>query len=81
MLNALSRMDIESDYPAIWREVWDVFKINDYKLAEEITYLYYEYDYIFDEDEKDSYHELPDDALEEASFNNAINDSSATLSP
>ena len=64
MLNALSRMGIESDYPAIWKEVWDVFKINDYKLAEEITYLYYEYDYIFDEDEKDSYHELPDDALE-----------------
>jgi hypothetical protein len=64
MLNALSKMGIKSDYPAIWREVWDVFKINDYKLAEEITYLYYEYDHIFDEDEKDSYHELPDDALE-----------------
>lgn len=64
MLNALSRMDIQSDYVNIWKEVWEVFKINDYKLAEEITYLYYEYDYIFDEDEKDSYHELPDDALE-----------------
>ena len=65
MLNALSRMDIKSDYPVIWKEIWDVFKINDYKLAQEIAYLYYEYDYLFDPDEKDSYHELPDDALEE----------------
>ena len=65
MLNALSRMDIKSDYPDIWKEIWDVFKINDYKLAQEIAYLYYEYDYLFDPDEKDSYHELPDDALEE----------------
>jgi hypothetical protein len=66
MLNALSRMEIDStSYTAIWEEVRDVFKINDDKLAEEITYLYYEYEYLFDEDEKvNSYHELPDDALE-----------------
>lgn len=65
MLNALSRMEIDStSYTAIWKEVRDVFKINDDKLAEEITYLYYEYEYLFDEDEKvNSYHELPDDAL------------------
>ena len=64
MLNALSRMDIDStNYTTIWKEVRDVFQINDDKLAEEITYLFYEYEYLFDEDEKDSYHELPDDAL------------------
>ena len=64
MLNALSRMEIDSSsYPTIWKEVRDVFQINDDKLAEEITYLFYEYEYLFDEDEKDSYHELPDDAL------------------
>jgi hypothetical protein len=57
-------MEIDSsDYTIIWKEVRDVFQINDDKLAEEITYLFYEYDYLFDEDEKDSYHELPDDAL------------------
>lgn len=66
MLNALSRMEIDStDYPTIWNEVWNVFKINDEKLAEEITYLFHEFDYIFDEDEKDSYQDLPDDALSE----------------
>ena len=66
MLNALSRMEIDStDYSTIWNEVWNVFKINDEKLAEEITYLFHEFDYIFDEDEKDSYQDLPDDALSE----------------
>ena len=66
MLNALSRMGIDStDYTSIWKEVWDVFQIKDQKLAEEITYLYYEYADIFDEDEKDSYYELPDDALKD----------------
>ena len=42
MLNALSRMEIDStDYAVIWNEVWNVFKINDLKLAEEITFLFY----------------------------------------
>ncbi len=64
MLNALSRMEIDSDsYPAIWHEVRDVFQINDDDLAHEITYLYHEYDWVFDEDEKISYQDLPDDAL------------------
>ena len=64
MLNALSRMEIDStDYSTIWNEVWNVFKINDEKLAEEITYLFHEFDYVFDEYEKDSYQDLPDDAL------------------
>ena len=65
MLNALSRMEIDSNsYTTIWKEVRDVFQIKDQKLAEEITYLYYEYEYLFDEDEKvNSYHELPDNAL------------------
>jgi hypothetical protein len=66
MLNALSRMEIDStDYSTIWNEVWNVFKINDEKLAEEITYLFHEFDYVFDEYEKDSYQDLPDDALSE----------------
>ena len=64
MLNALSRMEIDStDYAVIWNEVWNVFKINDLKLAEEITFLFYEFEDVFDEDEKDSYKDLPDDAL------------------
>ena len=64
MLNALSRMEIDStDYSTIWNEVWNVFKINDLKLAEEITFLFYEFEDVFDEDEKDSYKDLPDDAL------------------
>jgi hypothetical protein len=66
MLNALSRMEIDStDYAVIWNEVWNVFKINDIKLAEEITFLFYEFENVFDEDEKDSYKDLPDDALSE----------------
>jgi len=64
MLNALSRMEIDSDsYQAIWHEVRDVFQINDNDLAQEITYLYHEYDWVFDEDKKISYQDLPDDAL------------------
>jgi hypothetical protein len=64
MLNALSRMEIDSDsYSAIWHEVRDVFQINDDDLAQEITYLYHEYDWVFDEDKKISYQDLPDDAL------------------
>ena len=64
MLNALSRMEIDyTDYSVIWNEVWNVFKINDLKLAEEITFLFYEFEDVFDEDEKDSYKDLPDDAL------------------
>jgi hypothetical protein len=64
MLNALSRMEIDSDsYQAIWYEVRDVFQINDNDLAQEITYLYHEYDWVFDEDKKISYQDLPDDAL------------------
>ena len=64
MLNALSRMEIDSsNYQSIWKEVSDVFQINDDKLAQEISYLYHEYDHVFDEDEKDSYQDLPDDAL------------------
>jgi len=64
MLNALSRMGIDDNsYSDIWREVRDVFQINDTDLATEITYLYHEYSYVFDEDEKDSYGSLPDDAL------------------
>ena len=66
MLNALSRMEIDStDYAVIWNEVWNVFKINDIKLAEEITFLFYEFENVFDEDEKDSYKDLPDDKLED----------------
>ena len=66
MLNVLSRMEINSaSYSDIWEEVRNVLKINDDKLAQEITYLYNEYDYIFDEEEKDSYYELPDDALKD----------------
>lgn len=64
MLNVLSRMEINSaSYSDIWEEVRNVLKINDDKLAQEITYLYNEYDYIFDEEEKDGYKDLPDDAL------------------
>ena len=64
MLNVLSKMGINSDsYSDIWEEVRNVLKINDDKLAQEITYLYNEYDYIFDEEEKDGYKDLPDDAL------------------
>jgi len=64
MLNALSRMDIDdTEYSVIWKELIDVFQINDIDLVTEITYLYHEYSYVFDEDEKDSYKELPDDAL------------------
>lgn len=68
MLNALYKMDIsQSSYSEIWKEVSEVFQINDYKLAEEISYLYYEYGYLFDEDEKDPYYSLPPDALSEIS--------------
>ena len=64
MLNALSRMEIDSsNYQPIWKEVSDVFQINDDKLAQEISYLYYEYNHVFDGDVKDSYQDLPDDAL------------------
>lgn len=64
MLNALSRMEIDSsNYQSIWHEVRDVFQINDTDLAQEITYLYHEYEWVFDEDKKNSYQDLPDDAL------------------
>ena len=49
MLNALSRMEIDSsNYQSIWHEVRDVFQINDTDLAQEITYLYHEYEWVFD---------------------------------
>jgi len=64
MLNVLSKMGINSDsYSDIWEEVRNVLKINDHKLAQEITFLYNEYEYIFDEEEKDGYKDLPNDAL------------------
>ena len=64
MLNVLSKMGINSDsYLDIWVEVRNVLKINDDKLAQEITFLYNEYEYIFDEEEKDGYKDLPNDAL------------------
>lgn len=67
MLNALSRMGVDDDsYPDIWREVRDVFQIDDDDLAQEISFLYYEFsDQVFDEDEKDGYKDLPLDALSE----------------
>ena len=41
MLNALSRMGVDDDsYPDIWREVRDVFQIDDDDLAQEISFLY-----------------------------------------
>ena len=81
MLNALSRMGIDdTDYAVIWKEVWDVFQIKDEKLAEEITYLYHEYEYLFDEDEKDSYHELPDDALKNIMSSDDYDDKHIALS-
>ena len=81
MLNALSRMGIDdTDYAVIWKEVWDVFQIKDEKLAEEITYLYHEYEYLFDEDEKDSYHELPDDALKNIMNSDDYDDKHIALS-
>ena len=80
MLNALSRMEIDStDYSTIWNEVWNVFKINDEKLAEEITYLFHEFDYVFDEYEKDSYQDLPDDALSELNDMSNYSDSQIAL--
>jgi hypothetical protein len=80
MLNALSRMEIDStDYRTIWNEVWNVFKINDEKLAGEITYLFHEFDYVFDEYEKDSYQDLPDDALSELNDMSNYSDSQIAL--
>jgi len=70
----------DTDYAVIWKEVWDVFQIKDEKLAEEITYLYYEYEYLFDEDEKDSYHELPDDALKNIMSSDDYDDKHIALS-